>query len=277
MNLYAVLAVPVDALLGLATRRSHRGLEHVPRTGAAVVVSNHLSVSDPLVLACALRRAGRRATFLAMVEAFSWPVAGWVLRRTGQVPVDRCGTAGAQAMAPALEALRQGRLVALYPEGRVTTEPDYRPLPTARTGAVRLALAAGCPVVPVAQWGAHRLVTREHASTLTRPVRWFGWLRRARVPRRPVVRVLVGPPVTAAELRAAAGPEGDLHAATDLVMRRIRLQLAEIAGPDLPGLLDDLPPAQRSSVTEPRRSATENPTEAVNAPGSTTWVPDATS
>lgn len=237
MTLYSVVVAVVDGVLGLTTRREHTGLERVPRQGPAVVVSNHLSLSDPLVLACALRRAGRRATFLAMAEAFSWPVVGGLLRRTGQIPVRRSSDPQA-AVAPALAALAAGWVVALYPEGRITTEPDYRPLPTARSGAVRLALAADCPIVPVAQWGAHRLVTREHSSSLTRPLRWFGRLRRGRVPRRPTVRVLVGEPVTAAQLREAVGPDGDLRAATDLVMSRVRHQLARIAGDDLPDLLD---------------------------------------
>jgi 1-acyl-sn-glycerol-3-phosphate acyltransferase len=237
VNLYSAVVAVLDALLGLATRRRHLGVERVPATGPAVVVSNHLSISDPVVLACALRRAGRRGTFLAMAEAFSWPVVGWLLRRTGQIPVRR-GLDPAAALQPALDALEAGWVVALYPEGKVTTEPDYRPLARGRTGAVRLALEAGCPIVPVAQWGAHRLVTREHSSTLTRRLRFLGRLRPNRVPRRPTVTVAVGEPVTAAQLREMAGPEGDLRAATDLVMSRVRLLLAQIAADDLPDLLE---------------------------------------
>ncbi len=238
MSLYGVTITLIDAALGLATRRSHRGVEHIPAEGPVIVVSNHLSISDPLVLGCTLRRAGRRATFMAMAEAFRWPVVGAFLRRTGQIPVVRGSASAAEAMAPALRALASGRVVALYPEGRVTTEADYRPLMQARTGAVRLALTAGCPVVPVAQWGAHRLVDRAHQSSLTRPLRWLGRLRPGRVPRRPTVTVLVGAPITPEQLRAAAGPDGDdLRAATDLVMARIRGQLAEIASGDLPDLL----------------------------------------
>jgi 1-acyl-sn-glycerol-3-phosphate acyltransferase len=236
VSLYSVVVTLADAALGLTTRRRHLGVERIPRTGPAVVVSNHLSISDPLVLACALRRAGRRGTFLAMAEAFSWPVVGGLLRRTGQIPVRR-GVDPAAALAPALDALAAGWVVALYPEGRVTTEPDYRPLARGRTGAVRLAIAAGCPIVPVAQWGAHRLVTREHSSTLTRRVRFLGLLRSGRVPRRPTVTVIVGEPVTAAQLREMAGPDGDLQAATDLVMSRVRLLLGQIAGDELPDLL----------------------------------------
>ena len=238
MSLYAVAITVIDAVLGLSTRRTHRHLDRIPRDGPAIVVSNHLSLSDPLVLGCALRRAGRRGTFLAMAEAFSWPVVGNLLRRTGQIPVRR-GLDPQAAIQPALEALAHGWVVALYPEGRITTEPDYRPMPTGRSGAVRLALAADCPIVPVAQWGAHWLVTREHTSSLTRRLRWLGRLRPNRVPRRPPVTVRVGAPISPAELRAAAGPDGtDLRAATDLVMSRVRTLLAEIAHDDLPDLLD---------------------------------------
>jgi len=243
VSLYGVGALVVDALLGLLTRRTHRHLERIPARGPVVVVANHISLADPLVVACALRRARRRATFLTMVEAFSWPGVGWLLRRTEQIPVDR-GLSGrrAEALQPALDALRAGHCVALYPEGRITTDPGYRMLPTGRTGAVRLAIAAGCPVLPMAQWGAQELFSREHTSSLTRRPRFRGRWGSERTPRRPRITVLVGEPITAAELWAAGGvdqppleghqpPEPDpavLRAATAEVMSRLRALRAEI-------------------------------------------------
>ena len=235
MILYTIGVVVVDALLGVLTRRQHRHLERVPRTGAVVVVSNHLSVSDPLVLASALRRAGRRGTFLVMAEAFDWPVVGWLLRRTGQISVRRDRDPAA-ALQPALDALEQGWAVALYPEGKITTEPDYRPMAVARTGAVRLALTADCPIVPVAQWGAHRLLTREGTSSLGRPLRWLGRLRPGRTARRPAVVVLVGEPITPTQLRARVLDPEDLRAMTTVVMDEVRVLLAQIAADDLPDL-----------------------------------------
>jgi 1-acyl-sn-glycerol-3-phosphate acyltransferase len=232
---YGVVITVVDGVLGLTTRRTHLHLDRLPRTGPIVVVSNHLSISDPLVLGCALRRAGRRATFLVKAEVFGWPVVGWLIRRTGQIPVRR-GLDPQAAVPQALRALANGWVVALYPEGRITTEPDYRPLAEWRTGAARLALTAGCPIVPMAQWGAHRLVSREHTSSLNRRLRFLGRLRPGRVPRRPTVTVIAGEPIDVAELRTAAGPDDDLRAATDLVMHRVRLLLAEIVGDELPDL-----------------------------------------
>ena len=107
------------------------------------------------------------------------------------------------------------------------------------TGAVRLALGADCPIVPTAQWGAHHLLTREGSSSLTRPPRLLGWVRQGRVPRRPITYFVAGRPIQARELRRAAGDAGDLDAATELVMDRIRVMLAGVAGQQLPGLLDD--------------------------------------
>jgi 1-acyl-sn-glycerol-3-phosphate acyltransferase len=227
----------VDAVLAPASRRTYRHLDRIPATGGAVVVCNHISLADPLVFAAGLRRAGHRPTFLGMAELFRIPVLGRLFALMGHVPVER-GTAGAgTALAPAVRALRAGALVGLYPEGRITTEPDYRPMSTVRTGAARLALDAGVPVVPVAQWGAHRLLTREHESTWTRAPRLFGWLRPGRLPRRAGITMVVGEPITVAELRAAATRPGsdrlDHRAATDLIMSRVNALLSEIAGDDL--------------------------------------------
>ena len=186
----------VDGILGVLTRRRYHHLQRLPAEGPVVVVANHISLLDPLVIICALRRVGRRATFLAMVEAFSWPVVGWLLRRT------------------------EGRCVALYPEGRISTEPDLRLLPRGRTGAVRLALAAGCPIVPVSQWGAQDLLPpRRSPGQVCRLL--LGRVSRSlrpgsgRVPLRPRVTVVVGEPITPAEL-AAAAPSGVDLSGTDL-------------------------------------------------------------
>ena len=158
----------------------------------------------------------------------------------GHVPVHRGSASAAEALQPALDVLISGGVVGLYPEGKVTTEPDYRPMPAGKSGAVRLALTAQCPIVPVAQWGAHHLLTREHKSSLTRKVRVFGWLRPGRSHRRPRIEVVVGRPIAYAELLAAATVAGsddlDHKAATALVMDRLRGLLMELDSPDLPDL-----------------------------------------
>jgi 1-acyl-sn-glycerol-3-phosphate acyltransferase len=229
-----------EVVLLCASRFRVEDVENIPARGPAVLVSNHISMADALVFATTIGRSGRIPTFLGMAEMFRWPVLGPVISRMGHVPVHRGSSGAADALQPALEVLLDGGVVGLYPEGRVTTEPDYRPMPTGKSGAVRLALTAQCPVVPVAQWGAHHLLTREHESTLTREVRVFGWLRPGRSSRRPRIDVVVGEPISYAELLAAAtgpgSPDLDHKAATELVMQRLRELLAGLDAPDLPDL-----------------------------------------
>ncbi len=145
----------IDATFKVIARQNYRGLERIPPAGAVIVVCNHVSVADPLVLAVAIRRAGRIPRFLAKIEVFRWPVIGPLLSLAGHIPVDRGTARAGQALDPALAALEAGRVVALYPEGKITLEQDYRPMSQVRTGAVRMALDAKCCIVPTAQWGAH--------------------------------------------------------------------------------------------------------------------------
>ena len=237
-----------EGVLFCASRLRVRDVHRIPASGAAVVVSNHISMADALVFAVTIGRAGRIPSFLGMAEMFRWPLLGPVISRMGHIPVHRGTSSAAEALRPAVDVLARGGVVGLYPEGKVTTEPDYRPMPTGKSGAVRLALAARCPVVPVAQWGAHHLLTREHESTLTREVRVLGWLRPGRSHRRPRIDVLVGEPISYAELLAAATVPGsselDHRAATALVMDRLRALLSVLDSPDLPDLtVDDTTPA----------------------------------
>ncbi len=132
------------------------GEENIPRDGAAILVSNHVSFSDSIFLPLVLRR---RTTFLAKSDYFTGTGPKGILMRvffggTGQVPIDRSGGAASEAaLNTGLRVLSGGGLLALYPEG--TRSPDgvlYR----GKTGAARMALQAGVPVIPVAM-----IATRE--------------------------------------------------------------------------------------------------------------------
>ncbi|MEV0030505.1 lysophospholipid acyltransferase family protein [Nocardia sp. NPDC050793] len=149
-----VLLGPLLRILG---RPEIVGLEHVPRSGPVIVAANHLAVIDSLYLALVLPR---RVTFLAKQEYFTTP--GWKGRFTrwfctvaGQVPVDRTGgTAAADALAAATRILEEGGIWAIHPEG--TRSPDGR-VYRGRTGALRVAIATGAPVVPVVLSGTDRV------------------------------------------------------------------------------------------------------------------------
>lgn len=127
------------------------GLEHVPPTGPVIVACNHISYADPIILGMAVERCGRAVRYLAKRELFESRLMGPVVRSTNQIPVDRHGHSPGASLVEAEAALKQGALVAIFPEGTIP-KPD-RPLPVPKTGAARLALATGVPLVPAAVWG----------------------------------------------------------------------------------------------------------------------------
>ena len=103
-----------------------------------MVCSNHISDSDPVALAHFLYDNGHPPYFLAKAALFKAPLVGRVIRGAGQIPVFRDGPEAVKAFAPAVEAVRQGKCVAIYPEATVSRDPDLWPM-TGKTGAARVA------------------------------------------------------------------------------------------------------------------------------------------
>lgn len=152
-----VLLGPLLRLLG---RPEVKGLHYIPATGPVIVAANHLAVIDSLYLALVLPR---RVTFLAKQEYFTGTgLRGrfnrWFYSVSGQVPVDRTGgNAAADALAAATRILESGGAWAIHPEG--TRSPDGR-IYRGRTGALRVAVATGAPVIPVVLSGTDRVNPR---------------------------------------------------------------------------------------------------------------------
>ena len=119
-----------------------KGLEAVPATGPILIVSNHDTWLDPLVLIESLMWKGRQVRFLAKSTLWKSRVLAWILNRAGQIPVRR-GEGDQMAVAAAVEALDSGEVVGIFPEGTISRGEYLR----ARTGVARLARA--CPGVPV--------------------------------------------------------------------------------------------------------------------------------
>jgi 1-acyl-sn-glycerol-3-phosphate acyltransferase len=142
--------VAIGPLAKLVYRPRAEGLDNVPRTGAAILASNHLSAADWIFMPLQLRR---RVTFLAKAEYFTGTGVKGFLQRTfftgaGQVPIDRSSASAAEdAIRTGIRILREGKLLGIYPEG--TRSPDGR-LYRGKTGVARMALETGAPVVPVA-------------------------------------------------------------------------------------------------------------------------------
>src|SRR5580692_5901782 len=142
-------------LLTILGRPKVEGLENIPRSGPAILASNHLAVMDSFYLPLVVRR---RITFLAKAEYFTGTgLKGWLSRwfftSVGQVPIDRNDSDSAQAaLRTAERLLGEGKLLGMYPEG--TRSPDGR-LYKGKTGMGRLALETGVPVIPVAMIGTN--------------------------------------------------------------------------------------------------------------------------
>lgn len=182
------IAVPlIKPLLLATTRREWIGGENLPESGGFIIVLNHISHVDPLTAAHLVYDHGRVPRYLAKSGLFKNRVLGHFLRGAGQIPVKRESKDAVGAYAAAVDAVRDGQCVVVYPEATITRDPDMWPM-KGKSGAARIALETGCPVIPVGQWGAQEILPpytkRPHL-----------------VPRRTIV-MRVGGPVDLEDLRS---------------------------------------------------------------------------
>ncbi len=138
-------------LAHLVCRYRVRGREHVPPKGALLIVANHLSWFDPLLLSLITTR---RVWFFTKAEMFGWPIVGWLCKITGQIPVHR-GEGDRVALERALSYLRDGRAIVFFPEGTVERQEQ---MIAAHPGIAMLALHSGATLLPVAHTGTRRVL-----------------------------------------------------------------------------------------------------------------------
>jgi 1-acyl-sn-glycerol-3-phosphate acyltransferase len=202
---YQVSRALAGPLLHLLWRPEVEGGEHIPRTGGAIVASNHLSIVDSVFLPLVLERP---LTFAAKSEYFTGTrpaqrFAGAYLRATKQLRVDRTEARASQSMLQAaLGLLNDGELFGIYPEG--TRSPDGR-LYRGRTGVGWLALNSSLPVIPVAMFGTDRVLPPGHS-----------------VPRLHRIRIRIGAPLTFGEYEGQGGKAQARRAVADQVMQAIQ-------------------------------------------------------
>lgn len=140
------------------------GLEQVPREGPVLIASNHVSYFDPLAHAYFVEKAKRRPRFLTKSELYKNPILRTFLERTDMIRVTR-GSGDRAPVEEAIEALRKGRVIVVYPEATVTRNADFSPM-QAKTGIARLTLASRVPVLPVAIWGSQHVWQRDGSRSL---------------------------------------------------------------------------------------------------------------
>jgi 1-acyl-sn-glycerol-3-phosphate acyltransferase len=204
----------LHAVLKPLTKRDWRHQEKVPQTGGVVLVVNHISNVDPLAIGQYVAFSGRWPRFLAKASLFGVPVLGAVLRGCAQIPVQRGSAAARDALSAAVAAVRNEKAVVVYVEGTITLDPRLWPM-RGRTGAARIALQTGAPVIPLGQWGAQDIMygKRIHFPKL--------------LPRK-TLRVVAGDPVALDDLRAVPMTAAVLAEATDRMLDAVTALVAEL-------------------------------------------------
>jgi len=198
-----------------------RGLDRIPKSGGAIVAVNHVSYADPIVFGRFIWDAGRVPRYLAKAGLFSAPFpVGQVIRGSGQIPVHRGSVNAAEALQAAVDALRSGQMVLIYPEGTVTRDPDFWPM-QAKTGIARLALMVPeVPVIPVGQWGAQNFLDYYHKKLRPLP--------------RTEVWASAGQPVDLSEFAGQPPTREVLQAITERIMVAVRDEVAGLRGEPAP-------------------------------------------
>jgi 1-acyl-sn-glycerol-3-phosphate acyltransferase len=205
----------------LFTRRTWSGMSNVPQQGGAILVANHMSHADPLVVGHFVYDAGRWPQFLAKSSLFTVPVIGPLLGAVRQIPVYRGTADAAKALDAAIAAVKSGEAVIIYPEGTTTKQPELWPM-RGKTGVARLWLATGVPVIPIVMWGPQQLFDPRNHKLRLRP--------------RTPVTVVAGPPVDLSKWAGAAPTVGALTEITEAIMLQVRDMLAQIRGGTPPPL-----------------------------------------
>ena len=222
----------VKPVLLATTRRDWIDGDKIPETGGFILVLNHVSHVDPLTAAHIVYDHGRLPRYLAKSGLFRNKALASILTAAGQIPVERLSRNAVGAYDAAVRAVQQGECVVVYPEGTITRDPGQWPM-TGKSGAARIALATGCPVIPVGQWGAQQLLAPYAKKPDLFP--------------RKLVRMKVGDPVDLSDLLALPPSPAVTQQATDRIMAAITALVEDVRGEKAPAERFDM---RRAGVRE---------------------------
>ena len=214
----------IKPLLNLIAKRDWRGVENLPKSGAAIAVCNHISYVDPLLFTHFLYDNGRAVRYLGKASLFKMPIIGRVLLGAGQIPVERESSVASHSLQHAIAFLKSGHLLGVYPEGTLTRDEDYWPM-RGKTGIARLAILTQVPVIPCAQWGAQEIL-----PAYSKKLKLF--------PRTKVV-VVAGKPLDFSKWYGRAEDPVALEEATAYVMSAITRLLEQLRGEKAPAEIFD--------------------------------------
>lgn len=217
MRLYSVIRAALRLLTRLICRYRVYGLERVPENGPLLIVANHLSWYDPILIGVALRR---RIWFFTKAELFRWPILGAACKATGQIPVRR-GESDRAALEKGLAYLEEGKALGIFPEGTVERRTVMIP---ALTGVAMLAMRSGTTVLPIAHTGTRKV--------LRSPRWWF-----------PRVTITIGEPYVPVLPTGISRKAGLQRVTNDLMLR-----IARMLPPENRGVYADLDRLESSPV-----------------------------
>lgn len=210
VGIAAALFYPATAI----GKRVYRNAERIPREGGALLLLNHVSHMDPAVDAVFVHRQKRVPRFLGKESLTRTPLFGKIFVGAGQIPVSRGSAAAGDSLKAAHQALADGKVVVIYPEGTITKDPDGWPKKPF-TGAARLALETDVPVIPIARWGTNHIF-----NGYTKKFTPF--------PRKKITHLVGEPMDLSAYKNGSTRSASKLREVTDLMMTEITALLAEI-------------------------------------------------
>ena len=238
-----IAVVAIKPPLTVFTRRTWSGLEHIPQSGPAIIVVNHISHADTVAVAHYVYDSGRWPQFMIKASVFKVPVLGYLMQRWRQIPVERGTTDAARALEASIAVIEAGGAVVIYPEGSTTKEPNLWPM-RGKTGAARLALTTGAPVVPLVSWGAQKIFDPRTKK----------WRVRPRTP----VTLMAGPPVDLSRWAGQAPTSAVLNEMTTEIMNRLREMISDLRGEPAPPIWSPSSAARAAETAKATESAEES-------------------
>ena len=215
---FKLVAFILAPLLRLLFNVKTQGVEKLPK-GGYVLVGNHLSNLDPLAFAYSVYIHMKRVPhYLAKESLFRVPLLKQILPRVGQIPVYRSGRNNEEPLRAAKEFLKAGQVVVVFPEGTLTRDPQLWPM-RGKSGAIRMAMELGVPIVPAAHWGVHEIMGNYSSKLRPNPFH--------------TVQVKIGDPIHLSP-KAAVPTSQEITEATNQVMLEVARLVGELRGEQPP-------------------------------------------
>jgi 1-acyl-sn-glycerol-3-phosphate acyltransferase len=247
----ALSVMVLRPLLHLLINNKQAGKQNIPRTGGVILAPNHVSYVDWGTDALFCYESGRYPVYMIKSSMFNVKGLGHFLYKAGQLPVHRGRADAALVLKDAEQALARGACVIIYPEATATRDPDLWPM-VSKTGAARLALKTGAPVIPVAHWGTQDILPYGSKKV-------FSGLF---LPPRKTVHTVAGPPVDLSQWAGKESSARALREATAAIMGEVTDLVGKLRGEQPPAVPYDPAAAAKAAAGDGQLEAPDGKLEA---------------